>query len=148
MLIRPVGEQGLAGQDELLAFERLPAVSDEITRDLWAITWGQMLPAVAHRDCGAFGEAVFQFGRRAGDCFSAVQGGPFASDDIARLVTSIREFGVPGVGQSSWGPTVFAITPNDEEAQRLVDWVRGRSGGSEYEIIVARPNNYGATLEG
>jgi beta-ribofuranosylaminobenzene 5'-phosphate synthase len=147
VLIRAFGEQGLAGEGEVLAFQRLPAVSEETTRDLWAITSEQMLPAVANRDCGAFGEAVFQFGRRAGDCFSAVQGGPFATEAVARLVASIREFGVPGVGQSSWGPTVFAITANDEEAQRLIDWLRNQSGGSEYEIIVARPNNCGATVE-
>ena len=36
----------------------------------------------------------------------------------------IREFGVPGAGQSSWGPTVFAVTANDEEARRLIEWVR------------------------
>ena len=148
VLICPVGEQGLAGEGELSAFERLPPVSDEITRELWAITTGQMLPALANGDCGAFGEAVFQFGRRAGECFSAVQGGPFASDAIARLVAWIREFGVTGVGQSSWGPTIYAITSGDEDAQRLVDWIRDRSGGNEYEITVARPNNCGATVEG
>jgi beta-ribofuranosylaminobenzene 5'-phosphate synthase len=148
VLICPVGEQGLAGEGELLAFERLPPVSDEITRELWAITTGHMLPALANRDCGAFGQAVFQFGRRAGDCFSAVQEGPFASDAIARLVASIRAFGVTGIGQSSWGPTVYAITSSDEEAKRLIDWMRDRSGSSEYEITVARPNNCGATVEG
>jgi beta-RFAP synthase len=148
VLICPVGEQGLAGEGELSAFERLPPVSDEITHELWAITTGQMLPALANRDCDAFGEAVFRFGRRAGECFSAVQGGPFASDAISGLVASIREFGVTGVGQSSWGPTIYAITSRDEEAQRLVDWIRDRRGGNEYEITVARPNNCGATVEG
>jgi beta-RFAP synthase len=147
VLIRPVGEQGLAGQSEVLAFERLPAVSEETTRDLWAITSEQMLPAVANRDCGAFGEAVFQFGRRAGDCFSAVQGGPFATEAIARLVSSIREFGVPGVGQSSWGPTVFAVADGDQQARQLVEWIQRRSAGVEYEIVMARPNNRGATVE-
>ena len=109
---------------------------------------GQMLPAIASRDCSAFGEAVFQFGRRAGECFSAVQGGPFASDEIAQLVASIREFGVAGVGQSSWGPTVYAVTADEAEAQRLVDWFRDRGNGSRYEICIARPNNCGASIEG
>jgi beta-ribofuranosylaminobenzene 5'-phosphate synthase len=148
VLICPAGEQGLAGQGETLAFDRLPAVAERITRELWAITMEQMLPAIADGDCASFGEAVFQFGRRAGDCFSAVQGGPFASGAVSRLVGSIREFGVPGVGQSSWGPTVFAITANDEEARRLVDWIRSQSGGGAYEIVVARPNNCGAVVEG
>jgi predicted sugar kinase len=106
-----------------------------------------MVPALDGKDCPAFGEAVFQFNKLAGDCFSAVQGGPFASDEIARLVTAIRKFGVSGVGQSSWGPTVFAIAANDEEAQRLVDWVRGQDYGRKCEITVARANNSGATIE-
>jgi predicted sugar kinase len=94
-----------------------------------------------------FGDAVYRFGRLAGECFSAVQDGPFASAEIERLVDSIRAFGVPGAGQSSWGPSVFAVTDGDEEAQQLIELVRGRSGGVEYEITVARPNSCGAILE-
>jgi predicted sugar kinase len=94
-----------------------------------------------------FGEAVYQFGKWAGECFSAVQGGPYASPEIERLVESIREYGVPGVGQSSWGPTVFAVVECDEEARRLKEWVRGQSCYKEFEITVARPNNSGARVE-
>ena len=94
-----------------------------------------------------FGDAIFRFGRLAGECFAAVQNGPFASEEIERLVNSIREFGVPGAGQSSWGPTVFAVTDGDQQARQLVDWVRGRSAGAEYEIVIARPNNRGAQIE-
>jgi beta-ribofuranosylaminobenzene 5'-phosphate synthase len=146
LFCRP-NDYGLAGTSEALAFGRLPAVPDEITRELWAITNNEILPAVEHEDCTAFGDAVYRFGRLAGECFAPVQGGAFASANIGRLVESIREFGVPGVGQSSWGPTVFAITASDEEAQRLIDWVRNRDRGSEYEIVVAKPNNCGATIQ-
>src|SRR5205814_1246641 len=107
----------------------------------------EILPAVEHGDCAAFGDAIYRFGRLAGECFAPVQGGPFASADIGRLVESIREFGVLGAGQSSWGPTVFAITASDAEGERLVDWIRCRNDGSEYEIVVARPNNCGATIQ-
>jgi len=148
VLICPVGEQGLAGGDEMLAFERLTAVSQDISRELWKITTEQMLPAVARCDCAVFGEAVYQFGRRAGECFAAVQGGPFASAEITRLVASIREFGIPGTGQSSWGPTVFAVTADEDGAQRLVDWLRGEHRGERYEMMIAKPNNRGAIVEG
>jgi predicted sugar kinase len=95
-----------------------------------------------------FGDAVHEFGRLAGECFSVVQGGPFASPEIASLVDSIREFGVPGAGQSSWGPTVFAITPTEDEAQRLAEWLRGRYDETKHEIVVSRPDNRGATIIG
>jgi beta-RFAP synthase len=128
-----------------MAFERLPPVPQEVTRELWQITSDEMLPAVEQIDCRMFGEAVFRFGRLAGECFAAVQRRPFASKEIERLVDSIREFGVPGAGQSSWGPTVFAVTDGDEQARQLVDWVQSRYAGVEYEIVIARPNNRGAT---
>jgi predicted sugar kinase len=94
-----------------------------------------------------FGEAIYRFGRLAGECFAAVQNGPFASEGIEGLVDSIREFGIPGAGQSSWGPTVFAVTDGDLQARQLVDWVQSRCAGVEYEIVISRPNNLGARVE-
>ncbi len=130
VLFCPASGHGLAGNSEATAFARLPPVRDDITRELWTITNEQMLPAVERRDCTMFGEAVYRFGRLAGECFSAVQGGPFASAEIARLVALIREFGIPGCGQSSWGPTVFAVAESEEEAQRLADRFRSQNYGT------------------
>lgn len=141
-------ERGLAGSNEATAFERLQNVPEDVTRKLWAITNDEILPAVGQSDCQKFGDAIYRFGRLAGECFAVVQNGPFASEEIEQLVDSIRAFGVPGAGQSSWGPTVFAVTDGDDEAQRLVEWVRGQSRDIAYEIMVARPNNHGAIMTG
>ena len=75
-----------------------------------------MLPAIERADCSAFGDALYEFGRLAGECFAAAQGGPFANAFNERLVEAIRGYGVAGVGQSSWGPTVFAVVANETEA--------------------------------
>jgi beta-ribofuranosylaminobenzene 5'-phosphate synthase len=141
-------ERGLAGSSEAAAFRQLQPVPQLVTQQLWAITNDEMLPAIERGDCRIFGDAVYRFGRLAGECFASVQSGPYASREIEGLVDSIREFDVPGAGQSSWGPTVFAITAGDEEARRLIEWVRERTNGIEYEITVARPNNCGATVTG
>ncbi|MEX2310591.1 MAG: hypothetical protein WD738_23695 [Pirellulales bacterium] len=146
LLVRPPAARGLAGDYEADAFARLPPVPPEVTRALWQITESEMLPAIENEDCTAFGEAVYRFGRVAGECFAAVQGGPFANHQIARVVESIRAYGVPGVGQSSWGPTVFAFTGNEAEAQALSEWLREKLGVAESDIIVARPNNSGAHI--
>jgi beta-ribofuranosylaminobenzene 5'-phosphate synthase len=147
VLLYQAGVRGLAGTSEASAFARLPPVPAEVTDELWAITREQMLPAVERQDCRMFGEAVFRFGRLAGECFAAVQGGPFAGAEVERLVESIRDLGASGVGQSSWGPTVFAITASDEDARRLVECVRGQDKGAGYEITVARANNSGAVID-
>lgn len=144
VLARVGGSRGLAGVREADAFAQLPPVPDGVTRELWRLTNEEMLPAISRGDCAGFGNAVYQFGRLAGECFAAVQGGPFASPETAQLVNAIREYGAPGVGQSSWGPTVFAIVASDAEAQALAEWLGDRP---DCDVVIARPNNDGATVE-
>jgi beta-RFAP synthase len=146
VLILPAGERGLAGPDEADAFARLPPVPEQVTGELWRIVEEELLPAIQRSDCGAFGDAAYRFGRRAGECFAAVQGGPFASREIARLIEMIRDFGVPGVGQSSWGPTVFAICSSDAQAQELQRWLNAHMEPSERKVRVAIPCNHGAVV--
>jgi beta-ribofuranosylaminobenzene 5'-phosphate synthase len=146
VLVNSMESPGLAGDREAEAFANLPLVPVSMTHELWRITNEQMLPAAARADCTEFGEAVYQFGRLAGECFATVQGGPFASPLIERLVASIRDHGLTGVGQSSWGPTVFAITENDSAAKRLANWMHGSDAFRECEISIARPNNTGALI--
>lgn len=146
VLLRPTGARGLAGEREAAAFANLPPVPGEVTESLWRITRERMLPAAEAADCDAFGDAVYDFGRLAGECFAAAQGGPFASRAIEQLISDIREYGVWGVGQSSWGPMVFAIVSCDDEAQKLVKLILQKYSGADLEVVVARPNNSGAVF--
>jgi beta-ribofuranosylaminobenzene 5'-phosphate synthase len=79
-----------------------------------------ILPAAEAGDLRAFGEAVHEFNRRAGEPFAAAQGGPYASAEIAELIADVRSTGARGVGQSSWGPTVFAVVEDSDTAMSLV----------------------------
>lgn len=144
VLIRPSHLQGLAGDREVEAFAGLPAVPFQVTDELWRITEQEIVPAVKAADCEAFGEAVYRFGHLAGECFAAVQGGPFASREVASLVAAIRKIGVAGVGQSSWGPTVFAAVADDASADSLVHWLQNEPSCQGCEVTIARPNNCGA----
>jgi beta-ribofuranosylaminobenzene 5'-phosphate synthase len=147
VLVVPVGQRGLAGSCEADAFARLPPVPDDVTRRLQQITEHDLLPAVDRADCAAFGDAVYRFGRLAGECFSAVQGGPFANREIGQLIEAIRDYGVSGVGQSSWGPTVFAICSSPSEAEALVDSLRTQSPLQPFNLEIAVPCNRGARID-
>jgi beta-RFAP synthase len=146
VLVNAGAAPGLAGETEADAFARLPPVGEEVTRALWRITEEEMLPAIASSDCGAFGDAVYRYGRTAGECFAAVQDGAFAGSKISDLVESIRAQGIAGVGQSSWGPTVFAFMADDAEALALVRWLRNRTGAAESDITIALPSGTGAQI--
>jgi beta-RFAP synthase len=139
--------QGLTGEAEAAAFKRLPPVPETVTAELQRITNEELTAAVAQKDCAAFGDAVYRFGRLAGECFAPMQGGPFASSETAQLVEAVRDYGIPGVGQSSWGPTIFAVTADEKEAQSLVQWFKERFTIDQYDIVIARPNNTGAQVK-
>lgn len=138
--------KGLSGPSEVSAFAQLPPVPRDVSRELRTITSEQLIPAIERGDCDAFGEAVYEFGVRAGDLFAAVQGGPFANSETARLVSALREQGVRGVGQSSWGPTVFAIVGSDAVIGQLSGWLGKSEFNGEYELVISRPRNCGAEI--
>jgi beta-ribofuranosylaminobenzene 5'-phosphate synthase len=144
MLIAPTSGEGLSGADESGAFTQLPPVPAAVTNRLERLAEDALLPAARAGDFANFSEAVFEYGRTAGECFSPIQGGPYASEDIARTIDALRSLGVAGVGQSSWGPTVFAFTADLAEAEDLAArW----SAQWPCEIIVADADNRGAQIE-
>jgi beta-ribofuranosylaminobenzene 5'-phosphate synthase len=146
VLICRRGHQGLTGDLEASAFASLPPVPESVTAELVRIAYREIALAAAWKDCAAFGDAVYRFGRLAGECFAPAQGGPYASADIEELVEAIRDHGVPGVGQSSWGPTVFAVAADEKQAQSLAQWITERFAAKNYDITIAAPNNTGAQL--
>lgn len=121
MLFRAGSESGLAGDAEVSAFGALPAVEDELKAKLRRELYERLMPAAKDGDFPTFAESVYQYGYAAGEAFAAEQGGPFVSSQVAELVDFLRDVGVPGVGQSSWGPTVFAWFANQGSAQCFLD---------------------------
>src|SRR5262245_7689119 len=128
VLVRPRGLSGLAGIDESEAFGSLPAVSPQITEELIAEVRDQMVPAAATEDFPLFARSVHRYGRLSGECFAARQGGPYNGPVLTAIVEQIRGLGYDGVGQSSWGPTIFVVTVSQQSAESLVD---GLSGGDD-----------------
>jgi beta-ribofuranosylaminobenzene 5'-phosphate synthase len=111
---------------------RPPGLTDALCR----VALLGMLPAAVAGDLDGFGEAVHEFNRRAGEPFAAAQGGAYAGPDVEALIAAVRGRGVRGVGQSSWGPSVFAVVGSADAADGLVAELRGTARG-----WVARPSD-------
>jgi beta-ribofuranosylaminobenzene 5'-phosphate synthase len=146
LLITPAATLGLHGVKESDAFRNVPPVPDAMTRRLEAIAENHALPAARRGDLEAFGEAVYQYGRLAGECFSPIQGGPYASSEVAACVENLRNLGVSGVGQSSWGPTVFALAPSADSADDLVRRWQVLAKHGRADVTLAAPDNDGAIM--
>ncbi|MBV9122731.1 MAG: beta-RFAP synthase [Planctomycetes bacterium] len=149
VLVLPSGGQGMHGTQEHQAFERLhrQGIAQARTDALCRLVVLALLPALLEQDLLAFGEALYEFNALAGEAFTSAQGGPYASPQIVELVAFLREQGVAGVGQSSWGPTVFAIAADQDQAEFLTRRIRDWSAPAPLEIVLTPAANQGARLE-
>lgn len=140
-------QQGLSGEGERTSFANLPPVASETTQALQAEINERMLPAARQTDVGAFGESVYRYGCLAGTCFATEQGGIYASLAAEKLVGTLRAAGVHGVGQSSWGPTIFSLAENENAATRIIDLVANEPQLSAWTATIASIRNVGATVQ-
>jgi len=140
-VLRPTVGAAWHGGREREAFAAAAPRPDGLTDALCRIALLGMLPAAVGGDLIGFGDAVYEFNRRAGEPFAAAQGGAYADPAVAALVDAVRGRGVRGVGQSSWGPSVFAVVGSADEAAQLVTalpggvrgWVARASAGHAVE---------------
>lgn len=147
VLINPQHGGGLSGTPERKAFAKLPPVDPAITAELKHHLNGQLLPAARDADFDQFSEGLYNYGHLAGMCFEKIQGGPYNGERSTKLVESIRELGVMGVGQSSWGPTIFAVCEDDAQALHLRNELLDGNHAEPTEVLIAPPNNCGAKIE-
>ena len=146
VLICPQEMRGFSGKAERHAFGTLPAISEQATGRMCRLVLLGLLPAVADRDITGFGESLYELQQVTGRCFKSAQGGVYASPLLQRIVTFARKQGVSGVGQSSWGPTLYAVTDDRDRARHVAAAVRGRFDLSAEEVMITQADNRGATV--
>jgi beta-RFAP synthase len=141
--------QGLHGEDEAAAFRSLPEFPELLSAQMCRLVLMQALPALHERDLEGFGRAIAELQRVTGDYFAPVQGGRrFTSPNVAEVLAWLEHEGIVCVGQSSWGPTGFAIVGTEVEARRLARIAESRWGpGGALRFMVCSARNRGSDVE-
>ena len=124
IVVVPDGPPGVSGVDEADAFARLPSPSDRDVERVSHLVLMRLLPALADADLAQFGQALSEIQQLTGQWFAPAQGGTFAPGPSGELVQRLVELGAVGVGQSSWGPTVYGLVEGSETAARLAEEVK------------------------
>lgn len=128
VIVIPDDRPGLSGSAEAEAFRQLPPPAEAEVERVAHLVLMQLLPALADADLTAFGAALSEIQRVTGTWFAPAQGGAFAQAATA-MVGRLAAFGATGVGQSSWGPTVYGLVPHPDAARDLAQRVRAHLGG-------------------
>lgn len=147
LLILDHGVRGLHGAAEVAAFRDLPPFPPEQAARMARLTLMQILPALAEADLEPFGRGVGELQRTVGDHFAPAQGGRYASPRVARALAFLEAQGICCVGQSSWGPTGFAIVDSAQRALALERALREHLGGEcPLELRIVQGSNRGARM--
>ena len=119
IIVIPAINPGLSGKKEANAFLKLPRAPSWLVEKISRVLLMQMLPALVERDISNFGQALTRIQYMVGECFSSIQGGRFASPISEKMVDFMLSRGAAGIGQSSWGPTVYGLIEGKTRAQAL-----------------------------
>ncbi len=119
LLVFDRAANGIHGQRESSAFRALAPFPAAGAAALCRLVLMQALPALAEADFAGFSAAIGELQQVVGDYFAPAQSGRFASPAVAAALDWLRAQGVTGIGQSSWGPTGFALLPDEDRAQAL-----------------------------
>ncbi|MBI4827972.1 MAG: hypothetical protein HY804_04065 [Nitrospinae bacterium] len=100
--------------------------------------------ALAQEDYRGFSRVVEMLQAAARRQFSRAQGGAAATPAGRNILAWLRAQGITATGQSSWGPTLFAILPSAEDAALLARRLRARKELGE--ALITRVDNRGFRL--
>jgi beta-ribofuranosylaminobenzene 5'-phosphate synthase len=135
--------RGLSGAAEEDAFCTLPPPTAELVGRIARLILMVVLPGLVEEDLSTFGRGITLVQQLVGEMFLPVQGERFAHPLAAELVDELLAGGAAGAGQSSWGPAVYGLFPDDEAARRIAARIDTRLGGHGQAFVTAF-NNSGA----
>jgi beta-RFAP synthase len=141
----PQGKPGLSGEAEAEAFRQLPRPPLHEVEHVAHLVLMQLLPALVEADLVEFGGALTEIQRITGGWFAPAQGGVFASGRTGELIHRMADSGAVGVGQSSWGPAVYAIVDGVDAAANLAERTAGWVGGGG-QVFHGPFQNHGAEV--
>ena len=148
LLILDNAEQGAHGEHELMAFDALPKASLETAQTLAHSVLMQALPALVERDYAEFSRAIYKLQRATGEYFSPAQGGIFKSKSVAEVLNYLYQNNVLCAGQSSWGPTGFAVFKDDLSANATLTLLHQQfSKFNNISFQLVRSKNTGASIQ-
>jgi beta-ribofuranosylaminobenzene 5'-phosphate synthase len=149
VLLSPDVEPGRSGDSEDASMRATIERADpDIADDIAVTVTGQLLPAIAAGDRDTFGAAVAEIDRLNGAWYTDEQGGVYRPP-VGILVDELDASpAVSGVGQSSWGPTVYGVTGRAAAAEaRDAAETALDTAGVGGEVWVVTPRNAGATVK-
>ena len=148
LLVLDPRARGLNGDEEKAALATLPGLPREAAAEICHEVLMRILPGAAGAEFAPFAAGLTRMQRLLGQHFApAQQGRVYTSAAVGRLVDWVATQTPAGVGQSSWGPTGFAVLPSADAAEAIVAAACASAiVDPALSLHIVRGRNHGATL--
>lgn len=147
VIATPDVKRGLTEKAEAEVFRKAGA-SPEYARKICHLVIMKLLPALLEQDIDEFGSALTMIQKNVGAAFSPYQEGMFHSRATEDIIEFMLRIGAKGAGQSSWGPSAYAVVEGEQSAVGLKNKVRKfmheEYGGTAF---YTGANNLGAAVK-
>lgn len=140
--------RGLSGAAEKAALALLPPLPREAAAEICHEVLMRVLPGAAGGEFIPFAAGLTRMQRLLGQHFApAQQGSAYSSPAVGRLMDWVGAQTAAATGQSSWGPTGFAILPSAEIAEAVLAGARAAGIVDPALVLqVTAPRLQGASL--
>mgnify|MGYP001626156433 CR=1 FL=1 len=129
---------GLLGQAEEEGFKKL---STRPVKDASLTILMKLLPSLIEKDFTRFTESIEELDFLTSSFFKEIQSGAYHPVS-ERVVELFRKSGLRGIGQSSWGPTIYSFIREDE-VESLTSRIKPVEG---FRYVLTSARNYGAEI--
>lgn len=144
ILVLPHTKEKMFGSKEEKAFQSLLPMEEQISGRICRTLLIKVMPGLIEKDLEGFGQGITEIQEYVGDYFAPMQGGRYSSAMGLQITDYLLSKGATGVGQSSWGPTIYGFTRLENQAelvkktkkflgeQGIVWSVKGRNEGASW----------------
>ena len=148
LVVQDSTHQGLSGADEFRAIAELPSLPSAQAAEICHQVLMRVLPGAATADFAPFAAGICHLQQLLGEHFAPAQGGgAYSSPAVGRLIEWVGHHRDAAIGQSSWGPTGFAILPSQEIAAAVIDAARAAKViAPSLTLRIVSGRNTGATV--
>ena len=143
LLLKPPNEPDVvAGQAEAAMIDSIGEKPNPRRTEMLQLAEAVMGTLSTPTSVSVFGELLDRYMILAAELFEKMQGGMYRSRSVEDTVRLAKSIGLHGVGQSSWGPTVFGFAADEDHARRVL--AESRKVASDVDVSVHKAAQHAA----
>nr|MDO8117302.1 beta-ribofuranosylaminobenzene 5'-phosphate synthase [Candidatus Sigynarchaeota archaeon] len=139
----PSVDKGAHDQSEVNIFHKYCPVPVNEVQELCHVILMKLLPAIKTR---CFGDVCWCINKIQGIGFKKVELG-IRSPSFLHLMGSWKDAGAPCVGMSSFGPCLYALAENEDQARELQNTMESMVQRTSGTVFITKACNQGANVE-